>query len=184
MWALVKNDKVEEIYNNPKCIILDNVRYPSNMFTLYTKEEKNRINIYDINRKEQPDITFYNISNYSYSYNKDKETVNEDFTTTEKHLSVLKSSYKAKCKQIAYEKIESFNWLVQRYIYDNEQIIPDIVIQYVASVRTHCNTICNDINNCNTLDDFKITYGKIYDQDGIYYIWPDYTNVKKYERGL
>ena len=134
MWALVKDSKVEETYNTPKCIVLDNVRYPSNMFTLYTKEEKKRINIYDINLKDRADVLFYNISTSSY-------------------------------------------------VYDNAQAIPDAVVTYVASVRTHCNTICTAIDNCNNLDNFKIVYEKIYNNSGEYYTWPDYTNVKQYERG-
>ena len=192
MWALVKDGKVEETYNTPKCIVLDNVRYPSNMFTLYTKEEKKRINIYDINRKERPDVSFYNISSYSYLYDKDRETVNEEFTITEKHLSVLKSYHKTKCKQIAYRKIELFNWLVQRYVYDHIQAIPKDVVQYVAYVRTQCNLNCTNIDSCNNLDDFKIVCEKIYnnelktqeEKNGVYRTWPDYTNVKKYEREL
>ena len=183
MWALVKDSKVEETYNTPKCIVLDNVRYPSNMFTLYTKEEHKRINIYEINKKDRPDVSFYNISTSSYTYDKDQETVNEEFTVTEKHLSVLKSYHKTKCKQKAHGKIEPFNWLVQRYVYDNAQAIPDAVVTYVASVRTHCNTICTAIDNCNNLDNFKIVYEKIYNNSGEYYTWPDYTNVKQYERG-
>ena len=43
MWALIQDDKVVEIYNYPKSVIINEVRYPSNMFTLYTKEEKNRL---------------------------------------------------------------------------------------------------------------------------------------------
>ena len=27
MWALVKDGKVEETYDSPKCIVLDEVRY-------------------------------------------------------------------------------------------------------------------------------------------------------------
>jgi len=183
MWASVKDGKVQETYSSPKCVILDEVRYPSNMFTLYTKEEKNRINIYDINKKDRPDTAFYNIGTSSYSYDADKETVNEEFSTTEKHLSVLKPYHKEKCKQKAYGKIELFNWLVQRYVYDNSRTIPDVVVTYVASVRTHCNTICTAIDNCNNLDNFKIVYEKIYNNSGEYYTWPDYTNVKQYERG-
>ena len=153
------------------------------MFTLYTTEEKKRINIYDINKKDLPDLAFYNVGTSSYSYDADKETVNEEFSITEKHLSVLKPYHKEKCKQKAYGRIELFNWLVQRYVYDNSQAIPDAVVKYVASVRTHCNTICTAIDNCNNLDNFKIVYEKIYNNNGEYYTWPDYTNVKQYERG-
>ena len=182
MWALVKDGKVEETYDSPKCIVLDEVRYPSNMFTLYTKEEKNRINIYDINKKDRPDAAFYNVGTSSYSYDTDEETVNEEFSITEKHLSILKPYHKEKCKQKAYRKIELFNWLVQRYVYDNSKTIPDAVVKYVASVRDNCNTICTAIDNCNNLDDLKIVYRKIYNDSEEHYRWPDYTDVKQYER--
>ena len=96
---------------------------------------------------------------------------------------VKSNKNKEKCKQKAYGRIELFNWLVQRYVYDNSKTIPDAVVTYVASVRANCNTICTAIDNCNNLDDFKTVYGKIYNEDGEYYTWPDYTDVKQYERG-
>ena len=89
MWSLVKEGVIEKIYYSPKSMILDNVRYPSNMFTLYTKEEKKRINIYDIKRKEHPNHNFYNISSSSYTWNASEEIVDEDFTITEKDLVIV-----------------------------------------------------------------------------------------------
>ena len=57
MWALVEDGNVIEVYSRPKSIILNNVRYPSNMFTLYTEAEKKQIGIYDVHLKEKPDNT-------------------------------------------------------------------------------------------------------------------------------
>ena len=182
MWALVKEGVIEKIYYSPKSMVLDNVRYPSNMFTLYTKEEKKRINIYDIKRKEQPNQSFYNIGSSSYTWNASEEMVDEDFTVTEKDLAKLKTDTKKGIYNNAYEKIESFSWLVQRYVYDHTQAIPNNVVQYAASVRTFCNTLCTAIDNCNTLDDFKNVYADTYNDDGQYNRWPSETNLTNYMR--
>ena len=155
MWALVKDGTVEEIYYSPKSIILDNVRYPSNMFTMYTKEEKKRIHIYDVKRKTSPDTNFYDMGSSSYTWNASEETVDEDFTITEKDLSDLKINSKA---------------------------ATDHVIQYVASIRTFCNTICTAIDNCNTLDEFKTVHSEIFNEGEQYNVWPDSTSIEHYKR--
>ena len=182
MWALVKEGVIEQIYYSPKSMVLDNVRYPSNMFTLYTKDEKKRINIYDIKRKEKPNHNFYNISSSSYIWNASEEIVNEDFTITEKDLAELKTDTKEGIYQSAYTLIESFSWLVQRYVYDNTQAIPNDVVQYAASVRAFCNTICTAIDNCNTLDEFKTVHTEIFKDGEKYNIWPDNTDIEQYKR--
>jgi len=182
MWALVKEGVIEKIYYSPKSMILDNVRYPSNMFTLYTKEEKKRINIYDIKRKEQPDHNFYNVGSSSFTWNASEEMVDEDFTVTEKDLSKLKTETKQAICAEAYTKIEPFSWLTQRYVYDNTQAIPNDVVQYTASVRTFCNTICTAIDNCNTLDEFKTVHSEIFKDGEKYNIWPDNTDIEQYVR--
>jgi len=184
MWALVKEGIIETIYYSPKSMVLDNVRYPSNMFTLYTKEEKKRINIYDIKRKEQPDHNFYNVGSSSFTWNASEEMVDEDFTVTEKDLSELKTDTKEGIDNSAYIKIEPFSWLVQRYVYDNAKAIPNDVVQYTASVRTFCNTICTAIDNCNTLDEFKNVYSEIFKDGEKYNIWPDNTDIEQYMRRL
>ena len=182
MWALVKEGVIEKIYHGPKSMILDNVRYPSNMFTMYTKDEKKRINIYDIKRKEHPDHNFYNISSSSYTWNASEEMVDEDFTVTEKDLAKLKTDTKEGINNNAYEKIESFSWLVQRYVYDHTQAIPKDVVQYAASVRSFCNTICTTIDNCNTLDEFKTVHSEIFKDGEKYNIWPNNTDIERYMR--
>ena len=182
MWALVKESIIEKIYYSPKSIVLDNVRYPSNMFTLYTKEEKKRINIYDIKRKTKPDPSFYNISSSSFTWNASEEMVDEDFTVTEKDLSELKRNTKEGTDLRAYAEIEYFSWLPQRYVYDHTQAIPKDIVQYATSVRTFCNTICTAIDNCNTLDEFKTVHSEIYKDGEKYNIWPDNTTVKQYMR--
>ena len=48
MWALIKDNKIEQIYQRPKSLVIGEVRYPSNMFTKYTDAEKAAIGIYPV----------------------------------------------------------------------------------------------------------------------------------------
>ena len=48
MWAYIKDNKIEQIYQRPKSLVIGEVRYPSNMFTKYTDAEKAAIGIYPV----------------------------------------------------------------------------------------------------------------------------------------
>ena len=182
MWALVKNDVVDTIYYNAKGIVIENVRYPSNMFTLYTTEEKKRIGIYDIVRKSKPDTNFYNVCTSTYKYNSDTDTVNEDFDITEKDLEGLKSTISNDAKFKAYTRIQPLSWLAQRNVFDSTQEIPNDVIMYTKDVRTFCRNIINAVEECTTLSDFKTLFKDITHPDGRYHTLPDNSTVKEYER--
>jgi len=86
MWALVEDGNVIEVYSRPKSIVLNNVRYPSNMFTLYTEDEKKQIGIYEVQLKGEPDTKFHTRGQSSFSYDSDKEIVNEDFIVRDRAL--------------------------------------------------------------------------------------------------
>ena len=182
MWALVKNDVVDTIYYNAKSVVIDNVRYPSNMFTLYTTAEKKRIGVYDIVRKSKPDPNFYNISTSTYTYDSGTDTVNEDFNITEKDLEDLQTSSISQAKRAAYTFIQPLSWLTQRNVFDNTQEIPSDVLTYTNDIRTFCRNIITAVEGCNTLSEFKIIFEDISEPDGQYNTWPDNSAVEKYER--
>tara|TARA_R100000687_G_scaffold79900_1_gene74665 strand:+ start:214 stop:792 length:579 start_codon:yes stop_codon:yes gene_type:complete len=192
MWALVEDDNIIEIYTKPKFIKVNNVQYPFTIFTRYTKEEKKRLGIYDINLKKKPNSKFYNMSQPSYYFDKEAEVVNETFTITECDLeneqTGLKSIHKKECKQRAYTEIKKYRWLVERHIYDYRKEIPREVTLYVEKVRLACNRICEAIDNSSDIDLFKTLFEDSYDKDGnvlkvaIINDWPNDTNVRKYHR--
>jgi len=192
MWAMVENNNVIEIYTKPRFIKVNNVQYPFTIFTQYTKEEKKRIGIYDINLKKKPNSKFYNMSQPSYYFDKEAEVVNETFMITERDLenekTGLKFIYKKECKQRAYAEIKRYGWLIERYIYDNTKEIPKEVTVYVEKVRLSCNRICKAIDNSSDIDSFKTLFEDSYDKDGkileiaIINDWPDEINIRKYHR--
>jgi len=205
MWALVKDGNVIEVYSRPKSIILNNVRYPSNMFTLYTEAEKKQIGIYDVQLKEEPDNKFHIRGEYSFSYDLEKEIVNEDFPITDRTLEDkettekddhgnfivnegLKTRYQNECKIQAYTIIKRYHWLVERFIYDNTKTIPSDVSTYVGDVRSSCETICTAIGNCSDLDALKVLFKDTLNEAGevtkiaVLNDWPDDYDMEKYRR--
>ena len=205
MWALVEDGNVIEVYSRPKSIILNNVRYPSNMFTLYTEAEKKQIGIYDVHLKEKPDNKFHTIAEYSFSYDSEKEIVNEDFLIKDKVLEDeettvkdnhdnfiiregLKTIYQNRCKSQAHSFIQEYQWLVERSIYDNTKTIPSDLSTYVGDIRSSCETICTAIGNCSDLDALKVLFEDTRNEAGevtkiaIMNDWPDSYNMEKYRR--
>jgi len=45
MWALVKSNKIEEIISNPKEMVIDDVRHPRALFSVWTDAERKAIGI-------------------------------------------------------------------------------------------------------------------------------------------
>ena len=68
MWAYIKDNKIEQIYQRPKSLVLGEVRYPSNMFTKYTDAEKAAIGIYPVeDTGTKGDDRFENTSQATYT---------------------------------------------------------------------------------------------------------------------
>ena len=96
MWALVKDGSVDTVYHGPTAITLDDIKYPKEMFTLWTEAERKAIGVYVIIIKDPSswDTTFSDRGTPSYTYNSDTDTVNEDFDITEKNLTKLTLFYR------------------------------------------------------------------------------------------
>ena len=183
MWALVKSNSVDTVYDSVRAVIIGDIKYPKEIFTLWTEAERKAIGVYDIVRKDQPDNHFYDVSDSTFIYDAGDDVVNENFDTTEKDIALMKTEWKKIISREAFRLIMSYAWLVERYVYDNTKAIPDAVKSYTASVRTHCDTICTAIDGCSDLDDAKIVHAKIHADDGEYKTgWPDESGIIVYNR--
>lgn len=54
MWCLVKNKKVVQTFRRPKPLTIENVQYPSNIFTLWPKDKLKTLGIYEYREKKAP----------------------------------------------------------------------------------------------------------------------------------
>mgnify|MGYP003149843377 FL=1 len=195
MWALIKDNKIEEMYRFPKSIILNNVRYPSNMFTKYTDSEKEAIDIYPVlDNGTRGDDRFENTDGPTYTFDAANKRVTTAYNVTERKLDDtttsekdykgnaivnlgLKSEAKKLAKRRANDLIKRFNWLVERYTYDNSKTIPSAVSIYVGNIRSDCATICTGIDNASDMTAFKKLYS-----DGTIDKWSDDYDVQTYIR--
>ena len=58
MWALVESNSISKVYVRPTSLLLNGLRYPANIFSLWSEAELKAIGIYEItvdytNRKEE-----------------------------------------------------------------------------------------------------------------------------------
>ncbi len=212
MWALIKDNKIEQIYQRPKSLVIGEVRYPSNMFTKYTDAEKAAIGIYPVEDSgTKGDDRFEYTSQATYTWSASDKKVTTSYTITEKSLVDveakdedgnnildekgnktynygLKTLAKNKAKLSANKFIARFNWLVERSIYDSSKAIPDAVKTYVAAIKTDCANIETAIDNASDMAAFKKLYDWEYNEDGSVktiapiHNWSDDYDVQQYVR--
>jgi hypothetical protein len=211
MWAYVTGNTIQEIIRFPKSMVINDVRHPRTIFTAWSWTELNNIGIYTVEPGTQGDDRFEITSQPTYAFDSSNKKVTTTYTKTDKALADsnavdedgnavldrkgnqvvnlgLKSIAKNRCKTQANDLIKRFNWLVERYTYDNSKTIPSAVSTYVTNVRNSCTTICNAIDNSADMAAFKALHNDTYDSDGnITAIakvndWPDDYDIKTYER--
>ena len=211
MWAYVTGNTIQEIIRFPKSMVINNVRHPRTIFTAWTWSELNAVGIYTVEAGTQGDDRFENTSQPTYAFDSSNKKVTTTYTKTDKALADsnavdkdgnavldrkdnqvvnlgLKSVAKNKCKTQANGLIRRFNWLVERYTYDNSKTIPSGVSTYVTNVRNSCTTICNAIDNSADMAAFKALHNDTYDSNGNVTAvakvndWPDDYDVQTYER--
>ena len=212
MWAYIKDNKIEQIYQRPKSLVIGEVRYPSNMFTKYTDAEKAAIGIYPVEDSgTKGDDRFENTSQATYTWSASDKKVTTSYTITEKSLVDveakdesgnnildekgnktydygLKTQAKNETKKRANYYISRFNCLVERSIYDSSKAIPDAVKTYVAAIKTDCANIETAIDNASDMAAFKKLYDWEYNEDGSVktiapiHNWSDDYDVQQYVR--
>ena len=212
MWAYIKDNKIEQIYQRPKSLVLGEVRYPSNMFTKYTDVEKAAIGIYPVEDSGTKGNDRFEItSQATYTWSASDKKVTTSYTITEKslvdvenlddsknnildekgnktYIYGLKTQAKNLAKQQANGYISKFNWLVERSIYDSSKAIPDAVKTYVAAIKTDCAEIETAIDNASDMTAFKALYVDELNSDGTVKTvarinrWSDDYDVKTYIR--
>ena len=173
MWAYVEGGNVHTVYKEAKTFILNGVRYPSNIFKLWTDSEKEAIGIYSVTKATKKDDAYYIIGNPSYSFNSGIKKVIESYSPNARTLSTVKTEQTAGIKNTAHSLIKGYRWLVERKIY-TDTAIPSAVTTYIAAVRSSCATICTNIANASDVDAVKSAVDNA--------TWASDTNAVAYRR--
>ena len=70
MHALVQDNNIIQFINQPKSIVVGDVRYPAKIFELWSKSEKEAIGIYEIvvDKTNYKDPHYYNNTNEQFTF--------------------------------------------------------------------------------------------------------------------
>ena len=190
MYALVINNSIEKLFTYPKGFVLNGNQYSADIFTKWSKEEKEAIGIYEveIDHSNKKDEAYYINTNEQFKFENNK-VISYFGTATPKALEDvdavdednnpvldedgnqvvtkgLKSQKKSIIKQQASGLLAPTDWYVVKASEVEGYTIPANISTFRAEVRTKSNEMESMIDACTTVDELKALYEYTEQQDG------------------
>jgi hypothetical protein len=180
MYALVINNEIVKVFANPEGFTLNDNQYSSQIFTAWSKEEKQAIGIYEIETDSTnlKDESYYSNTNEIFEFKKGK-AIRKWGTATPKQLEdvnatdedgepVIQDGKQVVIKGLKSQKIQivkqqtagllqSTDWYVTRKA-DTGTAIPQAIQDFRNEVREVSNQQETQINACTTVEQLKALY--------------------------
>ena len=180
MYALVIEKEIVRVFANPEGFTLNDNQYSSQIFTLWSKEEKQAIGIYEVETDSTKfkDESYYNNTNEIFEF-KNGKAIRKWGTATPKQLEdvnatnedgepVLQDGVQVVIKGLKSQKIsiskqqtagllQSTDWYVTRKS-DTGTAIPQEIQDFRTEVRAVSNQQETQINACTTVEQLKALY--------------------------
>ena len=194
MWALVEDNTITKIINQPKAMVINDVRHSKNIFSFrWTNEEREAIGLYevDFDNSNKKDEDYYINTNQSFDYadgqvtasygtatpkaiadslwtqeDSDNGDLPDDKEVGDVKVKGLKTLKKEVIKQQASGLLESTDWHNHKALDDDTYTIPANIKTYRANVRTRSNEMETAINNASDVDALKALYEYTEQADG------------------
>jgi len=182
MYAIVEDNNITQYINNPKSVVIGDVRYPAKIFQLWSQAELNAIGIYEVitDSTNYKDPAYYNNTNEQYNFANGQVTKSWG-TATAKRLNDenavdedgnnlldddgnqvinygLKTEKKRIVKQQASGLLAPTDWYVVKSTEVADYDIPANILSFRADVRSKSNEMETQIDNCTTVDELKALY--------------------------
>ena len=178
MYAIVEDNNITQYINNPKSVVIGDVRYPAKIFQLWSQSEKESIGIYEIvvDKTNYKDPEYYNNTDSSYSFAdgqvteswgiatakelEDRNAIDQDGVELNPIVVIegLKTEKKKIVKAQASSLLEKTDWHNHKALDDDTYTIPDNIKTYRANVRAKSNEMENQIDACTNVDELKTLY--------------------------
>lgn len=191
MYALVINNSIEKFFTYPKGFVLNGNQYPADIFTKWSKAEKEAIGIYEVefNHSNKKDEEYYINTNEQFKFEnnkvisyfgtatpkalEDKNAVDEDnkpILEDGKQVVIkgLKSQKKSIIKQQASGLLAPTDWYVVKANEVEGYTIPANISSFRAEVRTKSNEMESMIDACTTVEQLKSLFEYTEQEDGTY----------------
>ena len=183
MWALVEDNTITKIINNPKAMVIGDVRHSRNIFSFrWTNEEREAIGIYEVvfDNSNKKDEAYYINTNQSFDFAdgqvtasygsatpkllEDRNEVDEagepllDDKGNQVVTKGLKSQKKDIIKSQASGLLAPTDWYVIKATDVAEYSVPSAVSTFRANVRTRSNEMETAIDNAADVDALAALY--------------------------
>ena len=190
MYALVEDNQIIKIINNPKAMIIDDVQYPAKIFELWSEAELNGIGIYEVitDLSNKKDEAYFINTNEEYNYANNKVTRSWG-TATPKRLEDenaidedgnnildddgnqvinygLKTEKKRIVKQQASGLLAPTDWYVVKASEVADYSVPSNITTFRTDVRAKSNEMESQIDACTNIDELKALYEYTEQEDG------------------
>ena len=183
MWALVEDNAIVKIINNPKAMVIGDTRHSRNIFSFrWTNEEREAIGLYEIviDNSNKRDEAYYTNTNQSFDFADGVATASFGSATAKELDDIdevdeagepllddkgnqvvtkgLKSQKKDIIKQQASGLLTPTDWYVLKATDVESYSVPSAVTTYRADVRTKSNTMETAIDNASDVDALATLY--------------------------
>ncbi len=194
MWALVEDNAITKIINNPKAMVINDVRHSKNIFSFrWTNEEREAIGIYEVvfDNSNKKNEEYYINTNQSFDYadgqvtasygtatpkqladslwtqeDSDNGDLPDDKEVGDVKVQGLKTLKKEIIKQQASQLLEPTDWHNHKALDDDTYTIPANIKTYRTNIRTKSNEMETAINNASDVDALKALYEYTQQADG------------------
>ena len=191
MYAIVENNNITQYVNNPKSVVIGDVRYPAKIFELWSQDELNAIGIYEVvtDSSNKKDEEYYVNTNEEYNY-ADNQVTRSWGTATPKRLEDedavdedgnnildddgnqvinygLKTEKKRIVKQQASGLLTPTDWYVVKATEVTDYNVPENITTFRADVRAKSNEMESQIDACTTVEELESLYTYTTDDDGV-----------------
>ena len=180
MWALVEDSKISKVYNRPTQLTIGDIKYPSNIHTLWSEEQLNAIGVYIVvlDNTNYKDPKYYINTNQTFNFASNKVTANYGTATAKPLDDVLftaqdetdglgtegeikqyglKPQHKAVINSQAGGILAPTDWMVIR-AQEGGTAVPSSITTKRAAVRTKANAMQVQIDNAADVDALATLY--------------------------
>jgi len=192
MFALVESGEIKKYYSGNKGITIGDNNYPKAIFTLWTKDEREAIGIYEveIDNTNKKDEQWYINTNITYAFGSGKVTGSYGTATAKAHADTLwteqdktdglipddkdvgdvaveglKTVLIRTLKAQAAGELQNTDWYVIRKA-DAGTAIPSAIETHRAAVRTKCASMEASITNAADTAALETLYTYTEQEDG------------------
>ena len=188
MFALVEDGSITKYFSGNSGFTLNGNQYPKQVFTLWTKSEREAIGIYEVvwDNTNKKDEAWYINTNPSYAFANDKVTASYGSATAKAHADTLftsddednglgtegegkdeglKTVLIRDVKKQAAGELQNTDWYIVRKA-DAGTSVPSAITNHRAAVRTKAAEMETSITNASNTAALETLYTYTEQEDG------------------